>query len=429
MKSIFLSVFTCLMFFSTNVLAQEDEGNSGTVYSKYGTGFPLLNNTAQEKAMGIIGISFNDLGSPGLSNPAFWGIGAFSKIAANFDFANYSVKDSFSNGSNSLLKIGSFQAVFPLSKNQLGLSIGLYPETRSSYNVNSEETVIQGGSNINFLSNRTGTGGVTKFEVGLGWKINQRISLGYAPSYSFLTESEDASLTFLNQNISNNTVNRRINGTSVSHRFGLLLSERGIFGKEDIIQIGGTLTLPTNFDASQKKTTTKIVGTESEVVEIGTAQNADISLPLKMGAGISYFPNSKFNASVEFQTEKWSEAEYGFSSSDESAFVDRNVFGLGFQYHPYKDRSSKFLSNFKYSAGVSYDTGHIKVNNEEVETLWLSAGLGLISPNLRSNSSFDLSFQYGFRGTTSQNLVEERIFGINLSVNLTELMFLRRKLN
>ena len=80
-------------------------------------------------------------------------------------------------------------------------------------------------------------------------------------------------------------------------------------------------------------------------------------------------------------------------------------------------------------AGVSYDTGHLTINDKDIETLWFSAGFGLLSLNSRSASSFDLSFQYGIRGTKSNSLVKENIFGINLSVNLTELMFLQRKLN
>ncbi len=106
---------------------------------------------------------------------------------------------------------------------------------------------------------------------------------------------------------------------------------------------------------------------------------------------------------------------------------DRYRLGLGTQYHPYQLGSEKFLSKFKYSAGVTYDTGHLTIDNQNIETLWFSAGLGILSP--RSRSSVDVSFRYGLRGTTSANLVQERIWAINLSVNLAELMFFRPKLN
>ena len=86
-------VYIALFLFSAlSVQAQDEEGKSGTVYSKFGTGMPVLNNTAQERGMGIIGVSFSDLGSPGLSNPAFWGSGFYTRAAINFDFTNYSIE-------------------------------------------------------------------------------------------------------------------------------------------------------------------------------------------------------------------------------------------------------------------------------------------------------------------------------------------------
>lgn len=428
-KKVVLSIAVFLFLSISTAKAQSDEGKSGTVYSRFGTGMPVLNTSAQEKGMGILGISFTDNQSVGLGNPAYWGSGVYSKVSANFDYTNYSIKDSLSSGNNSLLKINSFQAIFPITKNKLGLSIALYPETKSSYNVNSIQSYSVGNTQNEYLSNRTGSGGVTKFEVGLGLRLSRNVSIGYAPSFAFLTEKENETVVFANNSISPNVVNKKINGSSFSHRFGVLFGMRDLFSGNDFVQLGGAVTLPTKFDSKRKAETVKLVGTQSEIVEISNKISADVSLPLKIGGGASYFLNSKINFSTEYQLEKWSQAEYGFSASEENAFRDRQIYGLGFQYHPYRSRSTKLLSKFKYSAGVTYDTGHLEIHNNRIETLWFSAGLGLMSPDLRSNSSFDLSFQYGLRGTTSNSLVKENIFALSLSVNLTELMFLQRKLN
>jgi hypothetical protein len=432
-KSIQISLiyFSLLLLVASPLQAQDEEGKSGTVYSKFGTGMPVLNNTAQERGMGIIGVSYSDLGSPGLSNPAVWGMGFYTRASINFDFTNYSIEDNSGEGGNSLLKISNFQAVFPLSKNKLGLSVALYPETRSSYNVNSIQNYSIGNSSNQLFTNRTGTGGVTKFEVGLGYKVNDYLFLGYAPSYSFLTERENESITFLNRSLPSNTATKRTNGTAVSHRFGLVLKKNSVFSSNDILQFGSAVSLESEFDANQTIETEKPVGsTDNQViVQVGETKNATVSLPLKVNGGITYFPSSKFNASVEYQYENWANSKYGFSNTDENAFKDREVYGVGFQYHAHRTRASGFFSNFKYSAGVTFDTGHLSINNEDISTLWFNAGLGLISPDFRTGSSFDLSFQYGIRGSSSNSLVKENIFGINLSVNLTELMFLRRKLN
>ncbi len=428
-KITFLTIFLALLYSVQKLQAQNEEGKSGTVYSSYGIGMPLQLNTAQEKAMGISGVSFNDISSPGLSNPAFWGMGSYTRISANFDYTNYSIEDAQNKGKNSLLQVSNFQALFPLIKNKLGLSLALYPETRTSYNVNSVRNISVGGSDLEYFSNRTGSGGITKFEIGLGYKLLKNLSVGYAPSYSFLTEKEEKNTQFFDPNFNANTEQQNVSGTSISHRFGALLNFSRILLPSDKLQVGLSFYLPTNYEASRISETIKNIDGINETIIVGQKEEAIISTPVKYGGGLTYYSSPKFNISAEFMAENWEDADYGFSNVEEGYLKNRAIYGLGTQFHPYKSRSTNFLSRFKYSLGLSYDTGHLRIQNEDISTLWFSAGVGLVSPNVLSASSFDLSLQYGIRGTTNQNLVKESIFGINLSINLTELMFLQRKLN
>lgn len=427
-----LSIFS---FLSVDAFAQADEANSGSPYSYYGIGSPTQTNTAQEKGMGIIGVSFNDLQSPGLGNPAFWGIGAFTRGSANFGLTNYSITDGQDSGANSLLNVGSFQAVFPVISNKLGLSVALFPETRSNYSANAESSrTLEDGSLLDFGYTKEGTGGLTKFEVGLGYRINKNLSIGYAPSYSFLTQNNKESVTTLNNksltDLTTSSVNAKINGTNLSHRFGVLATARKVFGARDIIQVGAAYTLKNEFEAKKKRETVKTLGdTFGSEIQIGATEQETISLPSRLSGGISYFAGPSFSLSVEGMFEDWSNAEYGFDATQEASFSDRFMIGVGTQFNAYNSNSRGFLSNFEYTAGVSYDSGYLNIEGQDIETLWFSAGLGMISPIVRSQSSFDFSVQYGIRGTTDNNLVKENIWAFNLSVNLAELMFFKRKLN
>ena len=186
-----------------------------------------------------------------------------------------------------------------------------------------------------------------------------------------------------------------------------------------------------NFDSKLNSETEKVIDGEDVKVQLSGEEMGDISLPLEFGTGLTYFFNSNISVTAEGKLEKWSATKYDFSAEEKNALKDRLQLGFGTSIIPknYQRPNSSFFSSFKYSAGVSYDTGYLMINDKEIQTLWFSAGLGLISPDSRSASSFDISFQYGLRGTKTNSLVKENIFGINLSVNLTELMFLQRKLN
>lgn len=429
MRKVALFISLSLIVFSNSAFAQNDEGKSGTVYSSYGTGFPIMNNSVQEKGLGTFGLSINDPASPSLANPAFWGANAFSNASVAFDVTQYSVKDAFNEGDNSLFKLGSIQLVFPIQKNKLGLSVSLHPETVTSYDVSSNQEYELGDNTNEYFSNRTGTGGITKFEIGVGYQINENILVGYAPSYSFLTEMEKRTLVFLDGIARINSVDTKTNGAGFANRFGVVLNKKRIFSNRDMLQFGGTISLPIEFNAKREVVSTKIIGSQETEVQIEDVERADVSIPLKIGAGLTYSFNGSTSISAEAQFEEWDNAEYGFSGEDENVFKNRQVYGFGVQVNPTRRSTGRFLSNIKYNAGISYDSGHLELRNNEINTLWFSFGVGLLSPNLRTNSSLDLSFQYGKRGTTSNSLVKEDIFSVNLSVNLTELMFLKRKLN
>jgi hypothetical protein len=98
------------------------------------------------------------------------------------------------------------------------------------------------------------------------------------------------------------------------------------------------------------------------------------------------------------------------------------------EYAALRRAERNFFTYFIYRAGVSYDTGHLSLglNEQKIQTVMISAGLGI--PSLAAGSSVDINFDLGLRGTTSHELVRERIFAVRVSFNLSELMFLQRRL-
>src|SRR5699024_4757199 len=143
-----------------------------------------------------------------------------------------------------------------------------------------------------------------------------------------------------------------------------------------------------------------------------------IKLPLGIMGGITYQVNPKFSLSAEGLYQQWSDYENKIKMDDREMFTDRLKIGGGIRYNPVITGSDKFLSNFKYRLGVSYDTGHLKLSGQNIETILFSAGLGFFTPTRRSGSSVDISIQYGIRGVSDQSLVRENIWGVKLSLNL-----------
>ncbi len=427
-----LSLIALSIFIVGSAFAQtvnDSEARSGSMYSFYGVGMPILQNSAQEKGMGILGVSSNSFQTSGLSNPAFWGQGSFVRGTANFTLAKYSAKDNFSSSTNSLFEAGTIHIVFPIIKQKLGVSAALYPVTRTNFKSSiSREIFPNATDTLGYQSDKNGTGGISKLEFGFGFALNKYISVGYAPSLAFMRTSNSDQIDFSNSGYSTNTVNTDVTAAAFSQRFGILFSKRGLFNKNDIVQLGSAVVLPVNFDAKSKSLTTKVINGSLTTIDLDRSGTGNVSLPLQVSGGLTYFASPYFNVTADGLYEEWSKAKYELDLGDLNNYSDRFLLGLGAQFHPYKKGSAKFLSKFRYSAGVSYDKGHLNIDNKDINTLWFSTGIGVFAPRA-SMSSFDVSIQYGIRGTATQNLVQEKIWAINFSVNLTELMFIRPKLN
>lgn len=403
--------------------------NSGSFYSLFGVGFPVENNTARELSLGISGVSLDNTQSNSLSNPALWGKNTYSTTSSGFSLSQYQATDNVSESVNSDLSASYLQLTLPIFKQKLGISASLYPVTSSDYRYfNTGTLVTSEDESIDYVSDISGSGGINKLEFGIGWNINKNFAVGYAPSLAFISHESTSELFFSQNDFQYNFVDSKVTGSSISHRFGALLTFRELLRNNDKIGIGASYILGTDISTEEISETTRQVNNRPQNIALGETFYGNAKLPTEFNAGVTYYPSSLVNFSVEGKFQQWSDAESDLRSNKGNfELTDRVKLGLGGEYHPYKTNSLSFLSNFRYSGGVSYDSGHLKTLDEDINTLWFSAGLGIIS--WFSNSSIDLSARYGLRGTTSNDLIREKIWSFNLSVNLSEFMFSRPKLN
>lgn len=431
-----LSIFT--LFFglaiAQSLQAQsEDLANSGSFYSGFGIGSPSDVQAPSSMGMGLSGVGLYSGSSANISNPAHWGLSAFTHGSVAASILNYNASDQFDSSRKALFAFENFQLVLPVLRNKLGVSFGFSPVTRSDFQRITEGsfTPIDGIAldDVDYLTNTQGSGGINKFEFGAGYRLLDNIAVGYSMGAYLLSQDQEVTAAFSDMNYRGITYNREIDGYSFGHKFGIYSRVGNIFGSEDQFSLGATLSLPVTIDAERAVTAFRTVNGRRTLVELGGEQanlSGTVKLPMEINTGLTYNLNRYVIFSTEVMMQNWGEAEYSYNPTQEAYYKDRLKAGFGIQYHPYRtEQRGGFFSNFKYSFGSSYDTGHLNINGEDIDTLYLNAGIGFIGR--QSSSSIDLSFQYGMRGTESSSLVKENIWGFKLSLNLAEIMFVRPK--
>lgn len=430
-KFVFVALIFC--FSNTAVIAQsqDEQANSGSVYSKIGIGYPVGLSNVSSQSMGLTGVSYNETYVAGLTNPAHWGHTVYGLGAGSVGLKSYNASEGSANARNVDFGINQFQLQLPVIRGKFGVSASFSPVTQSRFR-NYQENVIDVGSGgaedtLRYGIENHGSGGANRAEVGFGWRITPHISVGYAASAVFISLDDAYTGAFADSDYQSVGYTLETSGTGFGNRFGTYIRIPELLGSEDQLGIGASVSLPVSIDAEREQTsdlgTSSLSTKEGENLGSGT-----ITLPMTINAGLSYQPNRLTMFATEGTYEEWSGFENDFKSSESNLFTDRYKVGLGFRYFPYITGSNKFLSQFKYRLGASYDTGHLEMQGEKVNTLKFSLGLGILSPGSNSNSSIDLNFEYGIRGTNSADLVKEQIWGLRLSLNLAEIMFFRPRL-
>ncbi|MEX0994648.1 MAG: hypothetical protein WD599_03910, partial [Balneolaceae bacterium] len=426
-----LTYITVVLFFPLSVVAQSgspDKARSGSVYSSIGLGIPVDQISSYTEGMGLTGVSMHNPYAVSGSNPALWGVSAYSQGVITMGLESLEMEDNSGTATGNTVSVDNFQVVFPVIRSRLGVSFGFSPITRSSYNLFQNFTVTPdlgaGQDPIQVINDVRGAGGVNRMELGIGFRVNNNLAIGYAGSYNFAALTRNVNVFFDSPRFNPIDYTDKISGNTFGNRFGVYGRVSDLLRGGDEISIGGSLRLPLKIGTSRKATSFRNVDGSPKSVEVFDTDDygpGNIEIPLEFNIGLTYYPSRFVSFSAEYSEQRWSEARFSYDSGHEQYFVDRSKMGAGLQIHPYRrDGIGGFFSNFKYSAGVTLDDGHLMINNQ-IETLMFHTGLGLMSP--QGASSIDMSFQLGFRGSDTQNIIKETIWGVKLSLNLAEWMF------
>jgi hypothetical protein len=430
-------IFTVLMFaLVPQLLAQtqdKDRSASGSFYSGIGFGSPVDNLSPFSMGMGLSGVSNYSGTVVSTSNPAHLALISFSQGNVSAVLNQYEASDLSRTARNAFFGLQNFQIAFPILRNKLGFSLAFSPSYRADFSKREQGRIspVEGvtSANVDYALDTIGSGGINKIEASFGYRFTNSIAFGYGFGVNLMSLNTEVRPIFSDLQFRTTPFTSSTTGSNISHRFGIHAFTSGLFSNNDQIAFGATITLPFAIDAERSVSAFRNINNQRTRIELNENlpdRNGTIKLPLEFNTGLTYNLNRFVNIASELMIQKWDNAEYSFNETQQEYFKDRVRAGLGFQYHPYRaDGVLGFFSNFKYSAGATYDTGHLAINGQDIETVFLNAGIGIMSD--RSASSIDLSFHYGIRGTESSNLVKENIWGFKISLNMAEIMFLRQR--
>jgi hypothetical protein len=326
---------------------------------------------------------------------------------------------------------------FPITK-WWKFSVGLVPYSRINYlfrEYPSEEDYDY------LVIDYKGSGGFNEFYFGTAYEIKDFLSIGLNACYLF--GSLDKTRTVDNININAQYTNpyeivayTRLTENYIASdfyfRFGLQAYET--FAEKHKIIVGATFDGKTKIKVKENSlstrgfynTTTIYVDTLSVVSD----SRGSFTLPVKYGFGVSYIFDEKLLVTTQYSFQDFSKSTINREHENLSKYQSVR---FGMEYIPVpltKRQRASYLKRMHYRLGAHYTNTYLNIAGTQINDYGVSVGLGFPWRNpskLYTYSSFNLSYEYGVRGTTENGLIKENYHIVTLGFTLHDFWFRKPK--
>ena len=399
-----------------------------SAYGRFGYGELAAPAFSAGKAMGGVGYGIRDSKSINPLNPASYS--SVDSLSFLFDIGAYINTAWYEDGVNRATtfegNIDYLGLQFRLFKG-MGLSVGMVPFSNVSYSWSQPV----GGDGVAGTEKYTGTGGINRLYLGLGYNLFKNFSLGANASY-FFGKTDYETTQSLGGGASGNYSLQRL-------RISSMLVDLGV---------QYTIPLKANHEITLGASYTpkmKLNGSYHNLHQIGsmpphkdtTITSLGFDYPQSIGGGISYAKKRKYMIAADVLYQQWDDARFFDGEPGEdwngsgSVLQDRYRFALGGQYIP-NATGRGYLGKIRYRMGTHYSNSYFKIREDGMDPagtkeFGLSAGFGF--PLLDNRSSLNLTFDYISVLPDRKDFVKEQYFRISISYTMNEMWFIKRKID
>jgi long-subunit fatty acid transport protein len=416
----------CLLF-STVMFSQQ---NNASPYSYYGIGDVKFKGTAENRAMGGIGILPDSI-HINLQNPASYSSLKFTTftIAATTSSTGFKTTEASDRAGRTTL---DYIAV-AIPYKSLGFSFGLMPYSAVGYKVQNT-TAPDPVDGFTRFRQFEGDGGLNRVFGGASYKINKNFSVGADFQY-FFGDIETRSLTTL-PDASMQYATRELNTSEydgMSYNVGAMFQTRVSDKYEYYLSATYTPETKLNTTTNRNLATislntsgTEIIVDETDIV-VG---NEDLTLPSKFTAGTGFGQARKWFAGAEYTTQEANQLGARFDGITNTSFEKSQKISVGGYYIPKFNSFTSYLSRMTYRAGFKYEKTGLVIAGQDINDYALTMGIGLPLSSIVGSigsSNLNIGAEIGRRGTTANGLVEENYVNIFISLSLNDRWFTKRK--
>lgn len=408
-------ISSCLLL---SLVMFSQEGTSSP-YSFYGIGEARFNGNVESRSMGGIAM-IPDSTRINFQNPAGFGNLKWTNFTVAGSTSSTEQKSGTSSGTAKRTTLDYLALAIPLGK--FGAGFGLIPYSSVGYKIeNSSQDVNINSKRLN------GWGGTNRVFLGAGYRILPNLSIGATGYYNF------GKIRTNNAEFAPNVTigSRELNVTDLSGlnlNFGLMYH----YKLKDKITLFSSLTytpksiLVANNDRTISTVTINSNFDYSTIDTYDTVTTkTNLQMPQKWAFGLGIGDAKKWVFGAEIALQDSGKLNSSYNTSDNVVYSKRERYGFGGYFTPSTNSFFNYGKRITYRGGFVYEKSGLIINSTEINDVGMTLGLGL--PITGSLSNFNVGLEFGKKGTTSNNLVQENYFILNLGFSLNDKWFVKNK--
>lgn len=397
---------------------------TGSPFSAFGYG--IIENLSTGTSQGIggaaAGLSLTD--EINTRNPA--AAGFIPRQTFLFNAGLRSKRVEYSTAESSVVKYDNgftgLNAAFNITNNW-SAGFGVMPYSSIGYKIQTQDSLSYEDISYSTRTNYYGEGGLNKVYLTTAFQY-KGLSLGMDVSYMFgvlSARTESAVSDTLHSGFLLRTNNLNMKGLHFSYG----LQYKYDLGEYSNITVGAVYRQASDLDSRKvlfgHTVLTSPYATLKDTIVQDTVRNLTAELPQGYSAGVSY-KSKRWLFSVDYSADMWEGVSIDQRPLSET--VNSFKFSGGLEYRP-SHVPETYWQALRFRLGGYYMSDYIKAAGNKVEAYALTFGFGI--PAQKSRTMLNLNFEIGKKGKLSSNTLSENFYGLNLSINMSDIWFIQRK--
>ena len=385
--------------------------SSSSPYSMYGIGAIDTGNHGWSSGMSGLGTGLRETNTLNSANPA-----ALTAIQEKTFILDMAVNGNMSylsgQGRSALAGSGNIDRIglgFRIGS-FVSMSAGLTPLSSVEYSIS--KSSFKDGSSEKFDSRFTGSGGLHKIYLSLGFNVLRDLSVGISGSLIMgqITRTETSDYW--------SATTKSVSDITPYLNFGIQYHRQT--GQYTSIAAGLTGGLKKEFSLHNTYSLTD--NSDSTVVSDKVLASTEQAIPAYVGIGVSY-TSMKWTVGADYTIQKYSGIDSG---SDFLKYKDMAKLTVGIGYTPNKYDVRRYWKRIKFQFGAFIDDSYLTASGSSGWDWGISAGM--MFPLRNSTSLYwSVNFKRLCFPISNRNTINESSIGLTLGISFGEKWFVRRK--